>query len=506
MRKLVVATGALAILLTATACGGGSTTESQSASGGGPLTIANSVTMTPWDLAQSGAGDVIQYYEPVYDSLVRLGTDGSINPNLATSWSYDQTNTVLTLKLRDDVKFTDGTKLDAEAVKENLLHTKSGSNETSSRLTQVADVAAPDATTAVITLSSPNPALLTSLGDTSGMIASPTNLEATNGPVGSGPYVLDTANTTNGTQYAYKRNPDYWNAKAFPFETIVIKTLIDETARLNAVLSGQVDWAKVPAKQAQQVKDRGLTVTTNPEGVEGVYIWDRGGTIVPALGDVKVRQADPTGPSIARRSHPRSTMAIPAPTSQMFRSGFSGHDPALDGTYGYDVQKAKQLIAEAGYPDGFSVTAPDLSGVAPDAQAVMVQSLADIGITVNLEKVPFSELFGDIQSGKWPLSWFKLSNPHPWTLITSQVAPTAIWNGFHYEDPKIQDLSAQIQAAPADQQEPLYQQLNKYLQDTAFNAPWGVLQAAYANSAGITSTPASGEASTPIYYMAPAGS
>jgi peptide/nickel transport system substrate-binding protein len=497
-----VTAGALGVLLVATACGGSS--GSTDSGGGGTLTIANSVPITPWDLAAAGAGDVIQYYEPVFDSLIRLDPKGNATPNLATSWSYDSSNTVLTLKLRSGVKFTDGTALDANAVKANLVHTEAGANEAAGRLKSIASVDAVDATTVAIHLSGPDPALLASLGDTSGMIASLQDLTGKIGPVGSGPYVLDKSGTVNGSQYTYTRNKQYWNTKAFPFSKIVIKTMSDATARLNALLSGQVDWGRVTSKTAAQAKSQGLTVTNVAESIEGLYIWDRAGKIVPALGNVKVRQA--LNWAFKRDDIvTKLNNGLATATDQSFAPDTVAFDASLNNTYGYDPAKAKQLLAQAGYPNGFTVTMPDVSTVAPDQQAVMTQSLEDIGIKVKIDKVPFTELFNAIQSGKYAMSWFKLSNPSPWALVKSQLLKDGVWNPTHYVDPTLDALLSKTQKASGSAQQAFYKQVNAYTQQQAFNAPWDVIQAVYGNSKRITATPQSGEASTPIYYMQPSG-
>jgi peptide/nickel transport system substrate-binding protein len=504
MRKPAVMAGGLGLLLIMAACGGTSASSSNSAGGGSTLTIANAVPLTPWDLAAAGAGDVIQYYEPVFDSLIRLDAAGKATPNLATSWSYDSTNTVLTLKLVPGVKFTDGTALDASAVKANLLHTETGANEAAGRLKAIASVDAVDAGTVAIHLSAPDPALLTSLGDTSGMIASPKALDSKNGPIGSGPYVLDKAGTVNGSEYTYTRNKDYWNAKAFPFNKIVIKTMTDVTARLNALLSGQVDWGRVQSKTAAQVKGSGLTVTTMSESVEGLFIWDRGGKTVPALGNVKVRQALNWA---FNRSETVSKLnnGLATATDQMFSPNSVAYDTSLENTYRYDPAKAKALLAEAGYPNGFTVTMPDVSTVAPDQQALMTQSLEDIGINVKIDKVPFTELFNAVQSGKYPMSWFKLSSANPWALVQFQLLKNGVWNPTHYSDPTLDALLTQAQHASGAAQDALFKQVNAYTQQQAFNAPWDVLQVIFGNSKRITATPQAGEAATPIYFMTPSG-
>jgi len=502
MRKFTIASGALALLLAVTACGSAGGTVAAGGDGG-TLVLGAALAAQPWDLAEAGLGDNIQYYEPVFDSLVRLNPQGDPEPYLATSWSYDSARTVLTMHLRTGVKFTDGTPLNAAAVRANLLHTETGSNEAASMLKSITGVDAVNPTTVTIHLSAPDPDLVDSLGDVSGMIASPKDLTAKNGPVGSGPYVLDESATTPGSTYTYTRNPGYWNKKAFPFNKIVIDTMTDATARLNALMSGQVDWGRINTPDATEAKSDGLKVETQVDSIEGLYIWDRAGNIVPALGNVKVRQA-------LNYAFNRSLIVskledgYATPTTEMFSPQSGIYASSLENTYSYDPAKARQLLAEAGYPHGFTVTMPDVSSVAPDQQTYMTQALENIGIKVKIVPVPLTQLFSDLLAGKFALSWFKLASYQSWNLISTEFTPTAIWNPMQYSTPTLNTLINKAQKSSGAQQTALYQQINSYVQQQAFNAPWDVLQAVFASSSKIQVTPQAFESVVPIYNIKPA--
>src|SRR5690606_19182331 len=109
------------------------------------------------------------YWLPLYDTLVKITPDLQILPNLATEWSYNDDFTVLTLTIRDDVTFTDGTPLDADAVVQNILHFRDGGGgEVTQAASSIADVTAPDATTVVVTLVQAEPAVLPSMASTLG--------------------------------------------------------------------------------------------------------------------------------------------------------------------------------------------------------------------------------------------------------------------------------------------------------------------------------------------------
>jgi len=503
MKRRLLLAAVAALLLATAACGGGSSSSEASTKTGGTLTIGMSLDATSWDLAKAGDGNDAVYNQPVYDSLLRMAPDGSLTPNLATKWVYDDKQTTLTLTLRDGVKFTDGKILDSAAVRANLLHTKGG-NAAGSELTGIAEVTAPDANTVKITLSEPDPSLLSALGQVPGMIASPDALDATSGPVGSGPYVLDKAGTTAGRQYTYTRNKDYWNASAFPYDKIVILPMTDPAARFNALSSGQVDWTTISADRVDAAKGAGLTVATTPGATEGLYIWDRDGKIVPALKSPLVRQA--LNYAFDRAAIVKTVRkGLGTATEQSFLPGDAAYDTSLDSRYPYDLAKAKQLLAQAGYPNGFDVTIPDLSANFPQEQAAINQALADLGVKVKTVPVPLNQLFTALQGGKYAMSYFKLSAVGPWDIVQNEFLKNAAWNPFHTTDPKVDELVKAIAAAKVDAQPALFRQLNTYLVEQAWNAPWDVLDTVLAMNKKVTMAAQKTTVFPPIYSLKPAG-
>ncbi|MFC9432065.1 ABC transporter substrate-binding protein [Streptomyces sp. NPDC056987] len=500
MRKTVAFIGAGLLTVAATACSGGTP-----AGGGGDstLTLAQSVTATPWDLAKASMGPEAQYYQPVYDTLIRVDTKGEPTPNLAASWSYDKAQTTLTLKLRDGVTFTDGTPLDADAVRANLLHTKSGTASAAGEIQDITGVDVVDAHTVAVKLSHPTPALLPALGQVPGMMASPASLKDPKTPIGSGPYKLDTAATTAGQTYTYTRNADYWNAKAFPYDRVVIKYLADPTARTNALMSGQLDGATLNLNRVKTVEGRGLKVSTYQAGdVEGLYIWDRAGKKVPALGKVKVRQALNHAfdrPAIIKAAK----TGLGRPTAQLLAPGEEGHDAALDAKYSYDPAKARKLLAEAGYPNGFAVTLPDFSAAFPQEQAALTQSLKDIGVKVTLDTLPSDQIFSSMLAGKYAMSYFKLGAPTAWDKVQLQLTEKSTWNPLKYTDAHSADLVERIGDATGAERTALMKELNTYVVDQAWNAPWDVIAYAYATAPDVRVTPQPGTQFPPIQNFAP---
>src|SRR4051794_34173712 len=173
------------------ACGGGDSGGSGGSGGGSDaLTLGVIVPPTSFAAANAGWANESPYIQAVYDSLLRESPKAEIEPSLATEWSYDDTKTVLTMTLRDDVTFTDGTKFDATAAAQNILAFKNGTSPNASYLANVSDAKAVDPTHLQITLSQPDPALLIYLAQNAGAQESPKAIgsaDAQTNPVGSGP-------------------------------------------------------------------------------------------------------------------------------------------------------------------------------------------------------------------------------------------------------------------------------------------------------------------------------
>jgi peptide/nickel transport system substrate-binding protein len=232
----------------------------------------------------------------VYDTILRVGPGGEIIPWLATDWEYDDTRTQLTLTLRDDVTFTDGSALTSEVVAANLQRFKDGTASTAVKLAGVTGIETPDESTVVITLAAPDPGFLTAISQEAGLIASGEALDdptLATAPVGSGPYVLDTGATVIGSSYVYQKNPDYWNPDAQYFDTIAIRTGIDPIAAGNAMQAGEVDVSQLNAELQAIGEEAGWTIEeVNTGGFQGLMLFDR---------DEHPRRADGAGHADDRR-------------------------------------------------------------------------------------------------------------------------------------------------------------------------------------------------------------
>lgn len=499
--RTTVAAVAVAAALALSGC-----STSTSSSDPASLTLATSFDFQSFDPGElTTGGEAPQYWMPVYDTLLTSEPDGSLSPGLATSWEYNEDNTVLTLQLRDDVTFTNGDKFDADAVKAAIEHTAQGSGADKWRSASISEATVISPTEVEFILAQPDPFLLTNLAFSAGAIGAPEALESPDiktTPVGSGPYMLDTNATTIGSEFVYTRNPDYWNADAWPYDRISLKVIPDLTARVNAVKSGQADGAWIDQATSKGFDETKFTLHTAPVDWVGINIADRDGITQPALADVRVRQA--ISMAFDREKILENVdSGAGVITEQMWSEGTAAFDPALEGTYPYDPERAKELLDEAGYPDGFDIEMMDLS-IRAKYQPIVQQYLAAIGIRVSYVPINPANLFEEFANPRYSLHIASIGGgADPWDNLTT-VLPDGFFNTFHTQTPELDAIVQEIRVTSGEEQVSAYQEANRYVTDNAWVAPWYKLNSFYVTASDITTERLFGSVAPLIRSFAPA--
>jgi peptide/nickel transport system substrate-binding protein len=473
-RRRVLAGIALPVVLAAitalAGCSGGSAPTGDE--DGTELALAVPNDVAGWDPTKAlGAGPVTWMEQAVYEGLVKCDATANITPNAAESFEVNDDNTEFTFQLRDGATFSDGSPVDAAAVKSAIEFLQTGGS-TADRLGAVT-VSTPDDETVVLTTPSPDPVLLTWLCQS--YLASPTYIASGNldeAPVGSGPYVLSEDGTTPGSVYTFTRRDDYWDADSFPYEKIVVNVISDVTARLNALKSGQIDATPILPSTVNEAEASNLSLLEESGSWAGLIIADRAGEVVPALGNLDVRKA--MNMVFDREAIAESLYNGGAtPTGQIFRKGNTAWIEGVDDTYAFDVDAAKALMEKAGYADGFDVDIPFISGFGWDSDMPMViQQLGLIGIRVNQVTLTGPNAIPDLIGGTYPLIYWPLGNGgNPYQDITGVIAPEGTWNVLHQTDPQLQPVIEQALNATGDDAVALQQQINQYVIDNAWFAP-----------------------------------
>jgi peptide/nickel transport system substrate-binding protein len=470
------------------------------------LTVAAVAEPTSFDPAQAAQANYAQYFQPVFDTLIRRMPDGSLAPMLATDWSLSEDGRTATLDLRDDVTFSDGTAFDADVAKQNLLRFRDAGGPFAANLADVADVVVVDDDTIELEMSTPDPDIFEYLGNSAGYMASPAQFESDSvatAPIGSGPYVLDRTQTASGAQYTYVKRDDYWDdtAEWDWFDTLVIKPIPDPSARMNAMKSGEVDTGIIEPKQIPEAEKSGLNVTTFQVNWYGLSIFDRDGAMVPALADPRVRQA--INYAIDDEAILTAVeLGYGERTDQTFNTQSEAYNPDYDERYPFDPDKARELLKEAGYEDGFDVTMPSSSSMDPAMLAAVAQDLRAVGIRVTYQEVSPADFIPSLRGGKFAMTWMSFAEPPTaWGTVHQFLQPGSAWNVLKTQDDRIDDA---VETALANLTDPevydaAMQEINDVVVEDAWNAPFYRVQQGVVSRVGLTVVGQAGQAAPSIY-------
>jgi len=356
------------------------------------------------------------FFEGIYDSLFVLDEDGKVIPQLVTNFEYSEDQTQLTLDLDTAATFDDGTALSAALVKENLDFrgnpdlsayngfAQGGQNE-------ITDVAIVDDDTVTLTFAAPKPGFEANLVLPAGAIVGPagvadrSSLDAT--PDGSGPLAVDEGATVKGNSYLLVKKEDHAGVDAYPFDSYEFRPIIDPQARVNAAISGEVDMAFITADTQAQVESAGVGLVANGGTVQSLIAFDKAGATAPQWGDPRVFQA--LSMAIDRETYVNAIHTGEVPTANALPAENPGYLPELEEEYAYDPDGAKALLAEAGYPDGFSFDFTITPQSQRDLEAIQPYWAA-IGVDVVLKNAASTEeAFAVVQTealgGPIPLTW-----------------------------------------------------------------------------------------------------
>jgi peptide/nickel transport system substrate-binding protein len=329
-------------------------------------------------------------YGNVYEGLVQFAADGSVLPKLARSWEVSDDGLTYLFHLRGGVRFHDGSAFDAAAAKFSLdrVIAPGSVNPQRSRFDAIRAVDAVGPLTLKLELTRRSGGLLQSLAFGSAVMVSPQSaLNNALQPVGTGPFRF--LRWRRGDSITLERNPDFAGTPA-ALDQVTFKFIADPTAAYAALMAGDVDaFANYPAPEsfAQFAADPRFAVFTGTTEMETVLALNER---VAPLGNVLVRRAI---------SHALDRGAII--DGAMFGYGtpigshFPPRNPAyvdLTGMYPHDVAKARELLAAAGYPNGFSMTLklPPPSYARRSGEIVASQ-LAQIGIRVSIQNLEWAQ-------------------------------------------------------------------------------------------------------------------
>ena len=511
--RVIVALGSAAVVAL-TGCAASQQNSPDTDSDGearGTLRVALAAAPTSLDPANMEQS-TSPFAQPAYDALINVAEDGTLEPGLATEWGFvDDENKVFEITLREGVTFSDGAELDADGLVTHLEYLDTGKSNVAT-LVNGGTYEAIDDDSVRITWDTPHPLAPQAFTQrwVAGMVISPDAIASdaaglATQTAGAGAYALDAASTVAGSRYVYTARDDYWNPEAQHWDEIVITVMENPDQRLNALRTGEVDYAAGDLATADAAAEAGLQVLSAPTIFYGLSLLDRDGALGSPLGDVRVRQA-------INYALDRETIA----TALLGEYGFAteqtvvpsepGYVDDLVGHYPYDPDKARQLLADAGYPSGFSLPViGSTSATAATLSQVLVDQLSKVGITVELDARPGPDYFEAMTGGTFAAAVVGYgSQPIPMEY-DGLFGPSAVFNPLGSTSPSIEAVYQQALVAPEDEATAMYEEIQRELVEQAWFAPAvfaPVFYYASADLAPLTVTEARPQA--PLLDLAPA--
>ncbi len=489
------AAGAPAVAPAAPGAASGMVQTAPVSKGGGTLVVASTAANIPQsDQCPTEGAEGFRFvgYQ-LFDALTswdltRSDVLSPLVPGLAESWDVSPSDpTNWTFHLRKDVRFHDGTPFNADAVvfaldrvmnKNAPQYSELQAACSASYTAPIRDYAKADDYTVRIGTKAPYSFLLYSLSSI--LIPSPTAVmkEGTdqfmNNPVGTGPFKF--VRQVERQYIEMDANPDYFRGRP-KLDKLIVRPIPEPASRLAALRSGEVQWAEVtPPESIKPLENDGYQVMLNP--YPQVWSWIVNMQAKP-WDDKRVRQA--ANYAINREALCRDLLSgACTPASQFMFEGHPWYSP--DVGYHYDPDKARQLLAEAGYPNGFKTVAVVPSSGSgnmwPQPMNEYVQrNLREVGIDVELRPIEWNTMrttyragFTDPTVGAYQYAWTTQSPEWIARFILSTSKPPAGLNPGGYANPDVDNLMAQAMATfdQKQQDELVRQALHQVTED----APW----------------------------------
>ncbi len=408
-------------------------------------------TMDPYDANDTLSQAVVKSF---YQGLFGFDKDMKMVPVLAESYSASKDGLVFTVKLKKGIKFHDGTDFNAEAVKATFDRVTNPENKLK-RFTlykNIAKTEVVDAATVKFTLHEPFSPFINSLAHPSGVIISPAALqkygkEIAHNPVGTGPFKFVEWKQSDYLKVA--KFDGYWR-KGYPkVDTITWRPVVDNNSRSAMMQTGEAHFTfPVPYEQAEVLKAKpNLELVAAPSIVHRYLSMN---TLQKPFDNVKVREA--INYAINKQALAKvafSGYAIPA--EGVLPKGVE-YATKL-GPWPYDPAKAKALLAEAGYPNGFETTLWSAYNHTTAQKVIqfLQQQLAQVGIKAQVLALEAGQRVEKVESAQdaatapvrmYYVGWSSSTGEADWAmrpLLASESMPPKMFNTAYYKNPAVDD-------------------------------------------------------------------
>ncbi len=349
-------------------------------------------SLDPHKMVAAGTKEVLFN---LFEGLVKPDSDGSLIPAVASAYEESEGGKVYTFTLREGVKFHDGSLVTAEDVKFSIDKCADTSNggPLVEAFSNIESVTIKDASTVVITLKEADTEFLAYM--TTAIIPA-SNTAADTNPIGTGPYKF--VSRSPQENFIMEKFDEYWGEGA-NIEHVTFKICANADSIVMDLEGGSIDmFPRVTATQAAELSDNFEVLEGTMNLVQALYL----NNAVAPFDDVKVRQA------LCYAISPQEIMTIISDGkgtelgSSMFPAFGKYFMKELNDTYNQDTEKAKALLAEAGYPDGFSFTITVPSNYQPhiDTAQVLVEQFKAIGVTAEIQLIEWDSWLSDVYQNR----------------------------------------------------------------------------------------------------------
>lgn len=473
-RRNAIAALSASAALALSACGSSS---SDSSAGSSAAESTTSITVArPNDVAGLDPGFLTEsavVVDNIFDTLVTRDAEENLVPSLALSWEQLD-DTTWEFKLREGVKFSNGEDFNAEAVKYSIDRVINPDNNapTLSYISTVSEVKVVDDYTVDIITTDSDPLIPTRFSRYPTEVVPPAYAEEVGQeefaqkPVGTGPYKFES--WEKGTSVTLVRNDDYWG-DAPEVSQVVFRAIAESSTRLSALQNGEVDIiTNVGADDKDKIDSTdGIHVSAVERAGNIVYIGFK--TDEAPLSDIRVRQAlnyavdvDSIVDNILKGAGV-ATNSIIGPSD----AGYAGEPEG----YSYDPEKAKELLEEAGYENGFDLTIDTVSWYLKNTEVTqaIAAMLAEVGVNATVNDVESSVYRETVPAGQQSSAYML-----GWSSTNTLDADAAIYAILHsgqsystYNNAEVDTLLDEARYATADtDRDALYAEIQQlYIED-----------------------------------------
>ncbi len=444
---------------------------------GGVLRLAAPANPSSLDPTTGGAGSDHTILWTMYDTLVEWDYDTlKPKPGLA-KWSYPDPKTMV-LDISKDIKFHDGTPLDAEAVKFNLERNRADQRSNiKADLTSVESVEVTGPLQVTLKLKNPDTALPAILSDRAGMMVSPTNIKALGNdtnrkPVGAGPWKF--VSWADNQSIVLARNEHYWKPGRPYLDGIEFAIIPELATGLRSVVAGENDMAFSLPARLKPVIDRAknLQTVTGPT-LYCIQLYFNYGRA--PLDNVKIRQA--INFAIDRNAFVKATMnGLGEPATMTLPSTHWAYDKSVSTLYPHNPDKARKLLAEAGFKDGIDLTIGGYTDQDSVRRSEVLQAqLGQAGIRLKFTRGTIAEISAqffatekkfDVLLSAWT------GRPDPSMTYALGFDKGAYYNASREADPELVKL-IQLSRESEDLKEraAVFAKIQRFTMENALSAP-----------------------------------